>query len=72
MAVTCLKLIANSFQMSNLVKSENISKIFNLYDQEDLVLEARIAISEIFLIVAKNMNLRRVYFRTHHISQIMK
>lgn len=72
MAGTCLKLIANSFQMYNLIRPENMNKIFNLFDQEELVFQAREALSDIFLTIAKNMSLRRVYFKQNHISQIMK
>lgn len=31
-AVMCLKLMANSFQLANLIRTEYISKVFNLFD----------------------------------------
>jgi len=55
--------MANSGQLINLVTEANIRKLFNIYEQEEMVTEARIAIGETFLSISKNIGLRKIFLR---------
>ena len=46
-----------------MVSDANMQKLFNLYDQDEMVTEARIAIGEAFLAIAKNIGLRKLFLR---------
>lgn len=48
MAGASLKLIANSGQLVNLVTDSNMQRLFNLYNQEEMVTQARLSIGETF------------------------
>lgn len=63
MAGQSLRMIANSGQLVNLVQDVNISKIFNLYDQEEMHTMCRKTIAETFLAIAKNIGLRKIFLR---------
>ena len=72
MAGQSLQLMVNSGQLINLVTDQNIQKLFNLYEMEDMVTEARIAISETFLAISKNIGLRKIFLRPDYHSIFMK
>lgn len=72
MAGASLKIIANSGQLVNLVREANFAKLFALYEQEDLLATARQYISETFLLIAKNMGLRNIFFKRQHLHPLMK
>lgn len=63
MAGASLKLIANSGQLVNLVTDANIQRLFNLYNQEEMVTEARLSIGETFQMIAKNIGLRKIFLK---------
>ena len=63
MAGQSLRMIANSGQLVNLVQDVNISKIFSLYDQEEMHTMIRKTIAETFLAIAKNIGLRKIFLR---------
>jgi len=58
--------MANSGQLINLVTEANIRKLFNIYEQEEMVTEARIAIGETFLSISKNIGLRKIFLRKEY------
>jgi hypothetical protein len=64
--------MANSFQLANLIRIEYISKVFNLFDQEETVVQVREAITDVFVVIAKNMSLRKILFKEEHLVPIMK
>lgn len=68
----CLKLMANSFQLANLIRIEYISKVFYLFDQEETVVQVREAITDVFIVIAKNMSLRKILLKQEHLVPIMK
>lgn len=66
MAGNSLKLMANSGQLVNLVNEHNMSKLFNLYVQEELITQARIAIGETFFVIVKNIGLRKIFLKPEY------
>lgn len=67
-----LKTMANSFQLANLIRIDYIGKVFNLFDQDETTLEAREAITNVFIVIAKNMSIRKILFKKEHLVPIMK
>jgi len=65
-------MLADSFYLTNLIKIENISKLLNLFDQEETTLQAREAICYIFIVIAKNIGMRKILFKQEHLVPIMK
>jgi hypothetical protein len=63
MAGNSLKLIANSGQLVNLVTEQNMQKLFALYESDDLDTNARLAIGETFVTIAKNIGLRKIFLK---------
>ena len=57
--------MANSGQIVNLVLEKNIKRIFEVYKSDDVPLNAKLPISETFLIIAKNIGLRKIFLSTH-------
>lgn len=55
-----------------MVSDANMQKLFNLYDQDEMVTEARIAIGEAFLAIAKNIGLRKLFLRPDYHAILMK
>lgn len=72
MAGQALKLVANSGQLVNLVSEVNLQKLFSLYDQDDLVTDARVAIGETFLTIAKNIGLRKIFLKPEYHSILLQ
>ena len=58
-----LKIMANSGQIVNLVQEKNMRKIVNFYSNQDMIIETRVAIAETFVIIAKNIGLRKLFFQ---------
>lgn len=72
MAGNSLKLIANSGQLVNLVTEQNMQKLFALYESDDLDTNARLAIGETFVTIAKNIGLRKIFLKYQYHSTLMK
>ena len=72
MAGQCLKLIANSGQLVNLVTECNIKKLFHLYDQDELLIDARLSIGETFLTIAKNIGLRKIFLKPEYLEILLQ
>jgi len=71
MAGASLKLIANSGQLVNLVTEVNMQKMFSLYNSEELVTYARLAIGETFLTIAKNIGLRKIFLKPEYHATLL-
>lgn len=63
MAGASLKLMAASGQLVNLVSENNMQKLFALYEMEELLTQARLAVSEMFFTIAKNIGLRKLFLK---------
>ena len=61
MACESLKVVANSGQLINLIPEKNMKRIIQAYVSEDLHAKYRLNISETFLIIAKNIGLRKIF-----------
>lgn len=61
MACQSLKVAANSGQIVNLVQEKNMKQIIQVYVQQDIHVKFRQEISELFLIIAKNIGLRKIF-----------
>lgn len=64
MACSSLKVMANSGQIVNLVQEKNMKRIIMVYDSIDLHSRFRIEIAELFLVIAKNIGLRKIFLNT--------
>lgn len=53
--------MANSGQIVNLVQEKNMRRIIQVYDSEDLHARFRNEIAELFLLIAKNIGLRKIF-----------
>lgn len=69
MACQSLKVVANSGQIVNLVLEKNMKRVITVYDSDELHVKFRQEISELFLIIAKNIGLRKIFLnkRLHEI-----
>ena len=69
MACQSLKVVANSGQIVNLVQEKNMLKVIMVYEDAQLPAKFRAEISELFLIIAKNIGLRKIFLNRnlHHI-----
>jgi len=65
MACASLKVVANSGQIVNLVQEKNMKRVLKVYEMEDLHGKFRLEISELLLILAKNMGLRKIFLNTY-------
>ena len=63
MAGLSLKVMANSGQIVNLVMEKNMKRLIKVYDDNEMIASTRIAISECFFIIAKNISLRKVFLQ---------
>ena len=63
MACQSLKVVANSGQIVNLVQEKNMKRIIQVYTSEDMHIKFRQEISELFLIIAKNIGLRKIFLK---------
>ena len=61
MAGLSLKVMANSGQIVNLVIEKNMKRLIKVYDDNEMIASTRIAISECFFIIAKNISLRKIF-----------
>ena len=61
MACDSLKAVAHSGQLINLIPEKNMKRIIQAYVSEDLHAKYRLKISETFLIIAKNIGLRKIF-----------
>lgn len=50
----------------------NIQKLFNLYDQDELWTDARLAIGETFLTIAKNIGLRKIFLKKDYLQTLLQ
>lgn len=64
MAGKCLTVMANSGQIVNLVQQRNIIKLINFYDSEEIPPPIRKCIVDTYLIIAKNIGLRKIFLRS--------
>jgi len=64
MACQSLKVMANSGQIVNLVQEKNMRRVINVYLSEELHVRFRQEISELFLIIGKNIGLRKIFLNT--------
>jgi len=55
-----------------LVSDTNLSRLFALYEQDEMQPTCRLAIVESFLVIAKNIGLRKLFLKTSYISPLMK
>lgn len=60
-----LKVMANSGQIVNLVLEKHLKRIFEVYKSDEVPLNAKIPISETFLLIAKNIGLRKIFLANH-------
>ena len=61
MACQSLKVVANSGQIVNLVQEKNMKRVISVYESEDIHVKYRQEISELFMIIAKNIGLRKIF-----------
>lgn len=71
-ACLSLKVMANSGQIVNLVIDKNIKRLIKVYDDNEMVVSTRIAISECFFIIAKNIGLRKVFLQPNFHRLLIK
>lgn len=63
MAGQCLKIIANSGQIINLVQEKQMSRLTAVFKNEEIEVKTRVQIGEAFIIIAKNKGLRKIFFQ---------
>ena len=63
MAGLSLKVMANSGQIVNLVLEKNMRRLIKVYDDNEMVASSRLAISECFFVIAKNIGLRKIFLQ---------
>lgn len=50
----------------------NLSRLFELYAQDEMEPMCRLAIVETFLVIAKNIGLRKLFLKRSYIGPLMK
>ena len=65
MACSSLKVIANSGQIVNLVQEKNMKRVIQIYESKDMHVKFLYEISELFIIIAKNIGLRKIFLNTN-------
>ena len=60
--------MANSGTIVNLVQDRHFKKLLTFYNNEELMVQARVLICECFIIIAKNMGLRKLFFQRDFLS----
>jgi hypothetical protein len=70
-AVQCLRIMANCGMIVNIVQDKNFVKLLGFYQNEELILSARVLLTECFIIIAKNIGLRKLFLRRPFLNAIM-
>lgn len=63
MAGQSLKIMANSGQIINLCHEKQMSRLTQVFMNEEIEVKARVHIGEAFIIIAKNKGLRKIFFQ---------
>jgi len=72
MAGSSLKLMANSGQLVNLVTESKMQKLFKLFRDEECNFIARQAIGETFLVIVKNLGLRKIFLKQDFLTDLVR
>lgn len=72
LACHSLKVMSNSGQIVNLVQEKNMRRVIQIYASPDQMVKTRVEISEMFLIIAKNIGLRKIFLNTKLHEMLVK
>jgi hypothetical protein len=62
--------MANSGMIVNLVQDRNFKKLLHFFNDDELIVAARVLIADCFIIIAKNMGLRKLFFKRELLNAI--